>query len=683
MLAAQRRCWLGVFLCSVASAFTFYTYGITIPFVILIGVLLLLVFRGQGRPNQTAALTVGETENIPPQTDDKPPAITKTRGRPDFLKLAKNGLLNLLAKWPVILLFSLGFLLTALPRFVNYDWLLPLTNKTVAQSEVKIIHSALTEQILPNFLYTLTATLHFNDNSHYVSGAHLDPISSLLMLVGLGWLLTKLWRWRVAIWLLGSFMAGSFFVGGLASYPYPVNTRTFILLPFYAIFAAIGSELLLTSLSGFKFLRQAAWVVGPVVLLAIVALNLYQLENLSERDDKKNDIGLIVKEFQEQPTNTTFYQITSDPLYDNTRLVLDAYGYNADRLIIIPGETDPNTLSTIKRTAKGPYRLLVSAGLPNQGQWLQALRDTWPTSALSEITDTANTSHFTVLAYTNVNPADNTALQPQPTPVTGADIAPGTFPTSAGTWQVEQPRDIVIGRDKLLYIINGVKKTVEVYSADGKLVRTINGGWKEPFSLVFNSKNELIVLDSAQVPYLTRLSTDGKILARYTGNVPNNDIYFPRTVAIDNNDDIYVADTGRSRVLHFSPDFVYISTITGGDKFKQPASLGFVGDKLLVLDETTLYVLNKAGDVTNSWTVPKFYTAQPARILRGQSQTVVVTSPTTGEILFYDLQGKQLQTVGPPTFPKLRFPVGIASADGKVFIIENEGNQLRAYNWNG
>ncbi len=682
MLAAQRRSWLGIYLCSVASAFTFYTYGITIPFVVLIGGLLLLVFRGQRhpKPNQTAASTIEESENITLQTANEPSVISTIEVRSDPLKLAINWLLNLLADWPVVLLFSLGFLLTALPRFVNYDWLIPLTNKTVAQSEVKVVHSALTEQILPNFLYTLTATLHFNDDSHYMSGAHLDPLSSLLMLVGLGWLLTKLWR-RVASWLVGSFVAASFFVGGLASYPYPVNTRTFILLPFYAIFAAIGGELLLTSLSGFKLLRRAAWVVVPITLLAIMVLNLYQFENLSVRNDPQNDIGIVVKEFQEQSANTTFYQITSNPHYDNTRLVLDAYGYNSDRLIIIPGQTDPNTISTIKRTAKVPYRILISSDLSNRGQWLQAVRDNWPTIALSESIDAANTSHFTVLAYNNLSSADNTAVQP--ISVTSADIAPGTFPTQAGTWQVEQPRDIAVGADKLLYVINGVKRAVEVYSADGKLVRTINGGWKEPFSLAFNSKNELIVLDSGQVPYLTRLNTDGKILARYTGTVPNSDIYFPRTVAIDSNDDIYVADTGRARVLHFSPDFVYISTITGGDKFKQPASLGFVGDKLLVLDEATLYILNKTGEIITSWTIPKFYTAQPARILRGQSQNVVITSPASGEILFYDLQGKQLKTVGPPTFPKLRFPVGIASADGKVFVIENEGNLLRAYDWNG
>jgi hypothetical protein len=115
---------------------------------------------------------------------------------------------------------------------------------------------------------------------------------------------------------------------------------------------------------------------------------------------------------------------------------------------------------------------------------------------------------------------------------------------------------------------------------------------------------------------------------------------------------------------------------------QQPTSLTFVGDKMVVADAPMVYVFAPNGELLAQWRTTMFNTAQPPRFLAAQTQLIVMSDPEPGEIVFFDLQGRIVQTIGAPTHERLRKPQGIAATtDGRVFIADHEGDLVRVMDW--
>ncbi|MEP7198529.1 MAG: glycosyltransferase family 39 protein, partial [Chloroflexota bacterium] len=368
-LALKRGSWLGIYLCGVASAFAFYTFAFGIPFIAL--PLLLLAMYG---------VPVGA----------KP------------WRAAAHAL-------PLIAIFILGVGLTALPSLSDAEALQRIAGHTVANSEVKTTNN-LTEQVIPNVLYTATASLAFLGHSHYVSGAHLDPLASLLMLLGVASIIAMLRRQRFAWWLLISFGLVCVFVGGFAPYPYPPIARTYILLPYYGLFVALGA----TALASFVRHARARLVLWLLFMLAIPALNLYQFFTLTDGVNPQEDIPLIVKEFQEQPNVSAFYVVTRPPFNANvTRMILRAYNLDADKLVVVSDENPNLSLPAIKRSGKGDYVVLLLWHMPSLDRWRAGLRAQWPSLSATPLSDGTDLIHFAKLAV-SANVSDGATVTPPP-----------------------------------------------------------------------------------------------------------------------------------------------------------------------------------------------------------------------------------------------------------------------------
>jgi 4-amino-4-deoxy-L-arabinose transferase-like glycosyltransferase/streptogramin lyase len=645
VLAVRRNNLTGIFLCGIASALAFYTYGVTIPFIFTTGLLLGLLYLGAAWKR------------------------LKLEGKVEWRKL-------LVSLGLVMLIFGTGVALTALPRLTTNDWIRPLAEKTTYRSEVPNLTNPLTQQIIPNFLYTLTASLRFNDTSHYISGALLDPLGSFLMLLGLAALVSLVFRRIIALWLVVGFVAGCLFVGGLVSYPYPANTRTFILVPFYAIFAGLGLERLLVG----KRPRLAQFLT-VVLLTAVVVLNLYQFWVISERTVPKHSISMVVKLFQQEPDFSNRYLVTETdvPSYTDAGhadLVMEAYNIPEQHLLLLPSKNLRSILAELSENAALPFQLLVPADSSEYPFWLEAIRETWDKPAERWFKDGTDLTQLIVVTIE----ADTPRLNPAPEDAPPAFVVDPAFtPQSGDNWHVEKPRDVAVGADGSVYVINGVSKEIEVFDPAGVQLRSIPGGWTEPCALVINSKNDLIVLDAEGKYPLTRLHPDGTIIAR---SDPNQGFYYPRSLALGPNDEIYVADTGQSRVVRVSP-YLAAQSVIKNERFDQIASLRFVGDQLVAVAASKLLVFNKNNEIVREWALPDYNTIQPPRILAGQNQTVVVTNPASGELMVYDLEGNLTQTVAPPSGLENGRPVGIAvSGDGEVYVAENEADRIQIYNWN-
>ena len=655
VLAVRRGSLLGLFLSGSAAAFAFYTFAFGIPFIVL-PVLMFgvcwLIPRSQ------------PTEPVP--TDTPPPTSSR------------HPVVALRATMPAAAALILGIGLTAMPSLSDTKALERIAVHTVAHSEVRGANN-LTEQVIPNLLYTLSASLSFQGHSHYVYGAHLDPLSSILMLLGAAALLATLRRSRLAIWLLATFLLVCLFTGGFAPYPYPPIARTYILIPFYALFAAFGASQAFAWLAASRAARLGI-PVWMVLMAAIPSLNLYQFFVLTDQHNPQEQVAMVVREFQTQPADENIYVVERAPFnFSVTRMVLRAYHINADRLRAITDENATGGLAAMLRS--GSDELLINWDSAARDRWRSTYRQLWPDQNESIISDASGIRHYVRLALSGRSAEAAARATPAGTQ-SGKPfvVSAGTNPQVLTTWSAERPRDLALAPDGTAYVINAAQQSVEVHAQDGRFVRALPGSWREPFALAFNSRQQLLVLD-AGAKSVTLLREDGTLVAR---SDPDMGLSSPRGLAVDANDDVYVADTGNARIVRFNAELLSPETWPTRAPFQQPTSLAFVGERVAVADGPWMYVLARSGEVSARWKITGYNTVEPPHLLPGQAELIVMTDPEAGEIVVYDLEGRLVLRAGPPAHERLLKPLGIAAtSDGRVYISEYEGNLVHVFDWNG
>ncbi|MBN1681356.1 MAG: glycosyltransferase family 39 protein [Anaerolineae bacterium] len=354
-----RQSLLGIFLSGVAAAAAFYVFYAALPLIILPVLLLGLVY-----------------------------AFSALRSKPAPLNWLRLGILGLFP----FAIFMLAVLLMCYPRLVNLEWVDLLSNESVVNSRVEHVTDPWTEQIRPNIWYTLMANVYLTRKSHYVLGPHLDPVSALLMMAGMGYLISRSWRDSVALFLVLGYAVSCFFIGGLAPYGYPVNTRTFLLVPFYAVIAAIGTEWLIARLDHIRLtlVRRTISVSTlclPVIAAAILGLNLYQFFEISETESERTEMALLVKEFQQADPDTVFYYVPQHPFNETVLMVLSAYEYDTNRLRVVDNYTAKTAVTHILSEAQPPYHVLVSSKRSLLQAWLTVFHSAWPDYPVDALRD--------------------------------------------------------------------------------------------------------------------------------------------------------------------------------------------------------------------------------------------------------------------------------------------------------
>ena len=132
----------------------------------------------------------------------------------------------------------------------------------------------LVQHIAKNFVLAFFSGFHISSESHFVVSGYLDPFTAGLSLIGL--VLTTVWarreRFATVLWL--SFFAMLFLAGVSHDRATPPTTRMFMLLPWFALFATLAIEWLVTTLP--KFRSPARYALLALVLLTNVT-QAYQL----------------------------------------------------------------------------------------------------------------------------------------------------------------------------------------------------------------------------------------------------------------------------------------------------------------------------------------------------------------------------------------------------------------------
>jgi hypothetical protein len=194
-------------------------------------------------------------------------------------------------RWGLVLVSALLFLS---PLFFQptYWWQTKSQGTFLSNSELMANPAALVQNLGSNLVYAAVSFLYAIEESHFVAVSYVDPLSAALIAVGISYLLRGIAKNRFIFFWLASFAAVLFLAGASHGGHHATATRMFVLLPFLAVFAAAGLSWACHRLQRLFFSPTQVAGLTVLLLLAVVALNLYQAYPLSRwRMERYQELG--------------------------------------------------------------------------------------------------------------------------------------------------------------------------------------------------------------------------------------------------------------------------------------------------------------------------------------------------------------------------------------------------------
>lgn len=127
-----------------------------------------------------------------------------------------------------------------------------------------------------NFVYAALSFLYVAEEDHFIAVGYVDPLSATLAVLGFAALLRLALRERFAAWFAASFVILLTLAGASHDRPFPSGTRMFLLLPWFALFAAAGLTWVIAQLRSGGLLRGQGTGLAVLVFIAVLGINLYQ-----------------------------------------------------------------------------------------------------------------------------------------------------------------------------------------------------------------------------------------------------------------------------------------------------------------------------------------------------------------------------------------------------------------------
>ncbi len=197
--------------------------------------------------------------------------------------------------WVILIVSAL---LCIFPLFLQPDyWQSKLVGTFLASPDSAQHVGTVAGDFASPLLHAFWSFIYATSETHFVAASHVDPLSAALVIVGLAYLLKLVPKTQPALVLILSFAVLLLLVGASHGQRLPPTTRMFLLLPFLALFAAIGLTWIQEQIRG---LLGKEWPMASftlLVLAVVIVLNLYQAYSLSPRrmERYQNEVTLYLR----------------------------------------------------------------------------------------------------------------------------------------------------------------------------------------------------------------------------------------------------------------------------------------------------------------------------------------------------------------------------------------------------
>ncbi len=289
-------------------------------------------------------------------------------------------------------------------------------------------------------------------------------------------------------------------------------------------------------------------------------------------------------------------------------------------------------------------------------------------------------------------PGDGSAPSSRPTPAPAATLTlvpvRAIGQRGAGPAQFDEPRAVAVGQDGRLFVADTRNRRVQVLDANGAFISEIMGGeaaFVEPFDVVVAASGEVVVLDSDQ-GWLYRFDQVGHSLGRIGG--PGAQFYHPRGLSIDAFNNLYIADTGGSRVVKMSLDGqrlqVFGTKGTGKGQFVEPSSAAADADGYLFATDVPnrrIESFGADGKFLLDFAIPAADAFNGPHLQIAPDGSVLVSAPQQNKLQRFSRDGKLLGEWGGlgQALGQLSLPTGIRLAGSNLWIADTANYRIQQW----
>ncbi len=316
------------------------------------------------------------------------------------------------------------------------------------------------------------------------------------------------------------------------------------------------------------------------------------------------------------------------------------------------------------------------------------------------------------------------AIELPPDPYVEAHIdlrADRTWGLEVGTepGQFNQPRDVAVGLDNEIYVLDSDNHRVQVFDLEGNYLREWgsrcqlesglgcvdpdgngplaygDGQFQEPWGIAVDAEGRVFVADTwnhrvqvfeADGTFVTKWGSYGQTVESVSL------LYGPRDLAIDASGRVFVTDTGNKRVLVYNRQGWLLNQWGGAGvgpgQFEEPVGIDvdsqgniYVADtwnqRIQVFDSDLVYL--------REWTVDAWYGEsvlnKPYLAVDGQDR-VYITDPEGYRVAVFSSEGDLLATFGSYGFDDRSFslPTGIdIDRAGRIYIADASRNRVMRF----
>ena len=484
-----------------------------------------------------------------------------------FLGLFRNDITSLLRRLGWSALGGLAMAAPALFSWANWETLL---KATPLQAEDPVLASGgVVRQVVENTFAGWLSFIGSTRNTHFIVGPHLDVISAVLLIVGLGYTIAHSRSDAALRWFLIGGVGLWTAINAIQQYDTISNTRSFMIPLIYCVFIGIGASavlpIIVARIPGDLSQRAVRLAGLAFVGIVLVGVNQWHIGSYANERQQLTEQAVLVHQFEQ----TESQEGAGMPIYvgwpeqGNARLtmVLRAHNIAAERIIVMPTNGLLNVAELCAR--QEPAMLAMHQAHPHAITWADELAACWGTRAttvtdpfgapkIRRVTNAAGAAEFHLASdrrFSLSADTDDFALADTidiATDGSGAAFALTRSEDGAAIHQLET--------GKSFDLIQSQPIDFDV-TADGLFVVAGNGG------------DDRVVWYDGQ----------GGVIRRYPGR---DDLPMIGGLAVDG-DGLWVSDTQRSRLLRLDAAFKVTEVRSGQGAIIEPSAVAIGPDDLV------------------------------------------------------------------------------------------------------